>query len=87
MIKVNHGGPNDAVRHVGDLGNIQADADGVARIYISDKIISLCGRNSIIGRAFVLHALEDDLGKGGVPDSLKTGNAGSRIGCGIIGIL
>lgn len=84
---MNHGAPTDLVRHVGDLGNIQAGPDGVARIHILDNMISLCGPNSIIGRAFVLHSNADDLGRGGNPESLKTGNAGSRIGCGIIGVL
>ena len=35
-------------------------------------------------RAIVVHAGVDDLGKGGVPDSLTTGNAGGRFAVTII---
>lgn len=49
-----HGGPTDSVRHVGDLGNITAEANGVAHVNICDKVISLCGANSIIGRTIVV---------------------------------
>jgi superoxide dismutase, Cu-Zn family len=45
-----HGAPTDAERHVGDLGNVVADADGNAEVNISDKIVSLKpGTNCIIG--------------------------------------
>jgi len=34
----------------------------------------------------ILHKDEDDLGLGANEDSLKTGNAGERIACGVIGL-
>lgn len=56
------------------------------QVNISDKAISLFGANSILGRTIVVHADPDDLGKGGHELSKSTGNAGARIGCGVIGI-
>ena len=44
------------------------------------------GDNSVIGRSVVVHAKEDDLGKGGDAESKRTGNAGQRVACGIIGL-
>uniref|UniRef100_A0A6B2LPH7 Superoxide dismutase [Cu-Zn] n=1 Tax=Arcella intermedia TaxID=1963864 RepID=A0A6B2LPH7_9EUKA len=82
----NHGGPSEGDRHVGDLGNVVAGADGKAELDVEDKQVSLFGENSVIGRAVVVHADEDDLGKGGHSDSLTTGHAGGRIACGIIGV-
>ena len=38
-----HAGPEDADRHVGDLGNVTAGDDGVAKIDIKDKMIALSG--------------------------------------------
>uniref|UniRef100_A0A8F2PXA4 Superoxide dismutase [Cu-Zn] n=1 Tax=Lasioderma serricorne TaxID=295660 RepID=A0A8F2PXA4_9COLE len=82
-----HGAPNATNRHVGDLGNIVADANGVATINLTDNLIALSGETSIIGRAVVVHAGEDDLGLTDNEDSLITGNAGGRVACGVIGIL
>lgn len=59
-----HGAPEDENRHAGDLGNVTAGADGVANVSIVDKQIPLIGAHSIVGRAIVVHADPDDLGKG-----------------------
>ena len=81
-----HGGPESKERHVGDLGNIVADANGNARYQMTDSMIKLRGTKcNIIGRGLIIHADEDDLGKGGHEDSLTTGHAGKRIACAVIG--
>ena len=75
------------MRHVGDYGNIESDNNGVILTTFSDKVSKLYGPHGIIGRTIVLHLNQDDLGLGGNDESLKTGNAGSRIACGVIGIM
>ena len=81
-----HGGPSDKNRHIGDLGNIAVSEDGTANGRIVDSMIKLRGvKANIIGRGLIIHADEDDLGKGGKPDSLITGHAGKRIACAVIG--
>lgn len=74
-----HGGPKSKKRHAGDLGNVQADANGSARSEITVTGISLgTGSDSIIGRSVIVHAQADDL------TSQPSGNAGPRIACGLI---
>ena len=65
---------------------------------IYDRDLRITGKYGILGRSVVIHSDEDDLGKGGIDnngniidekireESLKTGNAGKRIACGVIGI-
>ncbi|XP_058078310.1 superoxide dismutase [Cu-Zn], chloroplastic [Magnolia sinica] len=84
--KLTHGAPEDEIRHAGDLGNIVANSDGVAEATIVDSQIPLSGPNAVVGRALVVHELEDDLGKGGHELSLTTGNAGGRLACGVVGL-
>lgn len=81
-----HGGPDHDVRHVGDLGNVEAGDNGIAKVNITDKVISLSGEHNIVGRTLVVHADPDDLGLGGHELSKSTGNAGARVACGVIGI-
>jgi len=85
-LQLSHGAPGDTYRHVGDLGNIMADQDGVAIIDMEDNLLSLTGINSILARGLVIHAGVDDMGKGGDAGSLKTGNAGSRVACAVIAL-
>ncbi len=75
-----HGAPDAEMRHVGDLGNLEADQNGKATYEQVDSSISLNGEHSIIGRAIIVHAGEDDL------TSQPTGDAGARVACGVIGI-
>ncbi|KAI9305929.1 copper/zinc superoxide dismutase [Cunninghamella echinulata] len=81
-----HGAPEDEVRHVGDLGNITASADGTATLKVTDNQVKLIGVHSVIGRTVVVHADVDDLGKTAHELSKTTGNAGDRLACGVIGI-
>ena len=73
-----HGGPGTVERHVGDMGNLEANEQGYAHYDRIDDLIQLDGENSIIGRSVVIHADEDDL------TSQPTGNSGARVACGII---
>ena len=93
-----HGGLNSKVRHEGDLGNI-ISRDGRAKGTLMAKTLSLNPQSStfIVGRMIIVHEDRDDLGLGGLDkngkiidekvheESLKTGNAGKRLACGVIG--
>lgn len=69
-----HGGPLAKERHLGDLGNLVSDAEGKAAY---SAVIH--GRvKKFLGRSVIVHAQPDDL------KSQPTGNAGSRIACGVI---
>lgn len=75
---------NEDSGHVGDLGNINAGDDGVATVYKIAERVDLIGDRSVVGRGIVVHADPDDLGQGNDAESLKTGNAGDRLACGVI---
>uniref|UniRef100_A0A183BRN5 Superoxide dismutase n=1 Tax=Globodera pallida TaxID=36090 RepID=A0A183BRN5_GLOPA len=80
----------DSTRHVGDLGNVNAGADGVAQIEFTDNVVALNGPYSIVGRTLGVHKLEDDFGCGSgekQQESKITGNAGPCLACGNYQIL
>jgi Cu-Zn family superoxide dismutase len=81
-----HGCPGLKNRHVGDLGNLQTNKKGEAKYSFYDDVIKLRGtKANIIGRGLIIHQDPDDCGQGNNEDSLKTGNAGKRIACAVIG--
>ena len=79
-----HGGPADEERHVGDLGNIESDGVNDSTFELVDHLVSLSGPNSVVGRSVVVHADEDDLGRGGFDDSKTTGHAGYYFSKGLL---
>ena len=74
-----HGAPGDPTSHLGDLGNLDADASGHAHYEWLAPRLSLMGPDSVLGRAVIIHAGEDDL------STQPTGGAGGRVACGVIG--
>jgi len=75
-----HAGPQDKMRHEGDMGNVTADADGNVSMEYTDKMLNFSGDTSILGRGIIVHANEDDF------TTQPTGNAGPRVACGVIGV-
>ncbi|MFP4673059.1 MAG: superoxide dismutase family protein [Opitutales bacterium] len=74
-----HGGPEDDERHIGDLGNIEANENGVAEFSFVDPKLDFRGPASILGRGLIVHAGPDDL------ESQPAGAAGPRVGMAVIG--
>jgi Cu-Zn family superoxide dismutase len=75
-----HAGPMDVKRHAGDLGNLEIKSDGTGDLDISSDLLTVKpGPNCVVGRSVVFHEKADDL------KTQPTGNAGGRLGCGVIG--
>jgi len=75
-----HADRTSTKRHIGDLGNIEADANLHASITIDDPALAFSGPTSILGRGLIVHEKADDL------KSQPAGNAGGRVLCGVIGV-
>ncbi|XP_060529826.1 uncharacterized protein LOC132704089 [Cylas formicarius] len=82
---LHHGSPKYPLRHIGDLGNVDASDSGTAEIIQIDPLMSLAGGpRGVVGRALVVTEDPDDLGKGGNANSLVDGNSGKPVACGVI---
>jgi Cu-Zn family superoxide dismutase len=75
-----HGKWGSASFHSGDIGNVKLNAKGKGSLTITTDLWTLGGRadKNILGKAMIVHGGTDDF------TTQPTGNAGSRIGCGLI---
>lgn len=74
-----HGGPEAEMRHAGDLGNLEADAQGNAKLDKVFKGFSIKGeKDGIVSRSIIIHAKADDL------KTDPSGESGDRIAGGVI---
>ncbi|MXV75524.1 superoxide dismutase family protein [Candidatus Poribacteria bacterium] len=77
---VAHGKWGEGEFHLGDIGNITVGEDGTGRITLTTDLWEI-GTGSdvdVVGKGIIVHADADDF------VSQPSGNAGARIGCGVI---
>ena len=79
MATNNHGAPTDPLtaRHLGDFGNVTAAADGTVDVMLRVDDVDPDDYD-FTGRTVMVHGGRDDL------ESDPGGDAGARIGCGVI---
>lgn len=75
-----HGKWGSASFHAGDIGNIKLNAKGEGTMSLTTDLWTLGGKpdKNILGRSIIVHGGFDDY------KTQPTGNAGTRIGCGVI---
>lgn len=75
-----HGKWGEETFHSGDIGNVDLDSDGNGRLEMETDLwaISDDAAKNIINKAVIVHSGSDDF------KTQPTGNAGGRIGCGVI---
>ena len=75
-----HGKWDSSSFHSGDIGNVKLDMHGKGSMELETNLWSLGGniKTNILGKAIIVHGSEDDF------ISQPAGNAGARIGCGVI---
>ncbi|HYC39240.1 MAG TPA: superoxide dismutase family protein [Chitinophagaceae bacterium] len=75
-----HGKWGEGSFHSGDIGNLQLDSKGRGTLTLTTDLWSLGGRagKNILGKSVIVHGSSDDY------KTQPSGNAGTRIGCGVI---
>lgn len=75
-----HGKWGSASFHLGDIGNVSLDATGKGTLEMETNLWTIGGddKSNILNRSVIVHSGMDDF------TTQPTGNAGSRIGCGVI---
>lgn len=75
-----HGKWGEGDFHSGDIGNVQLDASGNGTFSMDTNLWTIGGDSTtnILNRAIIVHGGTDDY------KTQPTGNAGNRIGCGVI---
>lgn len=75
-----HGKWGEGEFHSGDIGNVQLDASGNGTFSMDTNLWTIGGDSTtnILNRAIIVHGGTDDY------KTQPTGNAGNRIGCGVI---
>ena len=77
---VAHGKWGEGEFHLGDIGNMTVDDQGMGKIELTTNLWEMNTGSDIdiVGKAIIVHAGADDF------VSQPSGNAGARIGCGVI---
>jgi Cu-Zn family superoxide dismutase len=75
-----HGDPQGAAHHAGDMPNAKSDASGMAEVnaHVSGLTLGDGGANDVVGKAVVVHEKADDY------KSQPAGNSGARVACGVV---
>jgi superoxide dismutase, Cu-Zn family len=76
----NHGKWAAAPFHHGDIGNVEVGADGKGTLTLTTDLWTIGGapETDVVGKAVIVHAKADDF------TTQPTGNAGGRVGCGVV---
>lgn len=75
-----HGDPLSTATHLGDIPNVESDAEGHAIVdaTVTNATLRDGGPNDLVGKAVIVHAQPDDY------KTQPSGNSGDRIACGVV---